>query len=77
MKDYCISCVYFKGIKNIVGYCSVLGVAIEKDIAIIDTIDTLKTVITSEEQKIYENIVVQSYFGCPLFEDKNAKLQLQ
>jgi len=77
MKGYCISCAYFRGIKNIVGYCDVLGVAIEKDIAIIDTIDTLKTVITSDEQKIYETIVVNAFFGCPLYEDKNAKLQLQ
>lgn len=77
MKGYCISCVYFQGIKNVVGYCSALGVIIEKDVAILDTIDTIRLVGDPEEQKIYENVVVQAYFACPLYEDKNAKLQLQ
>lgn len=77
MKGYCISCSYFKGIKNIVGYCSVLGIMIEKDMAILDTIDTLSIIKDSEEETIYSPIIVQAFFGCPLYEDGNGKLQLQ
>ena len=77
MRGHCVTCAFFTGIKNIVGYCGVLGVAIEADIAILDTVDTLKTVKDSDEQTIYEPVIVQAFFGCPLYEDGNAKLQLQ
>jgi len=77
MKGYCISCAYFREIKRAIGYCNVLGVVIEKDVAILDTKDTLTIVTNIEDEKIYAPIIVQAYFGCPLFEDKNVKLQIQ
>lgn len=77
MKGHCVSCVFFQGIKNIIGYCNVLGIMMEDDVVILDTIDTLKLIKNSENEKLFEPVIVQAYFGCPLYEDKNAKLQLQ
>jgi len=76
MKGYCISCSYFRRITKVIGYCNILGVMMEDEVVILDTIDTLRIVNDVEKQKIYTPIVVQCYFGCSLFEDKNAKLQL-
>jgi hypothetical protein len=64
MKDYCMSCVYFTPITQAVGYCSMLGVAMEKDVVIIDSLLTLYEMGKNENARLYNFVVVQSLFGC-------------
>jgi hypothetical protein len=77
MKGHCISCAFFNHIEDTVGYCGVLGIMTEGGVGVIDTVDTLKIIKNSEDQTIYEPSIVQSFFGCTLYEDKNAKLRFQ
>ena len=73
LKGHCYSCAFFTQIKQVVGYCIALGVMIEKsdsNVAILDTIDTLRAMKVSEEQEIISPLIVQAFFSCPLYDDK-------
>ena len=45
---------------------------IEKDVAILDTIDTLRLVQNPEEHVILSPLIVQAFFSCPLYDDEQA-----
>jgi hypothetical protein len=64
IKQYCMSCIYFTPITSYVGYCHMLGVSIEKGVAIIDTLSTLELLRDHTDEKIYDFSIVQSRFGC-------------
>jgi hypothetical protein len=70
IKKYCMSCVYFTPITPDVGYCYMLGVAVEKEVAIIDAYSTLE-LIRENDEKIYNFVIVQSLFGCVCYKQIN------
>lgn len=64
MKDTCSTCVFFQAAAAFSGYCTFLGVMIDKGIAIVDAHSVLEIVKNSEEQKIYSFVVVENTFAC-------------
>jgi|WetSurSiteA1Bulk_404760.scaffolds.fasta_scaffold00445_9 hypothetical protein len=67
MKESCALCTHYEAAKNNVGYCTFLGVMLEKGVAILDANLILQAVRDSVEQKIFNFVVVQASFGCTYY----------